>query len=126
MGIVLKELSYQVTGICFSVHNELGRYRNEQQYCDALAHAFDGVGLQYQREFVVPASFEGERVGRNRVDFLIGGQFVLEVKAKALITRDDYYQVRRYLGALRLPLGLIVNFQQPYLHPKRVLNSAVQ
>lgn len=126
MGIVLKELSYQVTGICFLVHNELGRYRNEHQYCDALARAFDDVDLRYQREFVVPTSFDGERVGRNRVDFLLGEQLVLEVKAKALITRDDYYQVRRYLAALRFPLGLIVNFQQPYLHPKRVLNSAVR
>jgi GxxExxY protein len=81
--------------------------------------------VKYQREMRLPASFVGEKKGRQVPDFLIEGIIVVDFKAKHHITREDYYQMRRYLTALKLKLGLIVNFQQQYVHPKRVLNSEV-
>jgi len=39
------------------------------------------------------------------------------------ITKDDYYQVQRYLITLNFRLALIVNFRQRTLYPKRVLNK---
>lgn len=59
----------------------------------------------------------------NKVDFLIDGKVIVELKAKRCITRDDYYQVQRYLRGADLRLGLLVNFRDRYLKPKRVLNS---
>ena len=34
--IIYKELSYKLNGLCFEVHNELGKSRSEQSYADAL------------------------------------------------------------------------------------------
>ena len=42
---------------------------------------------------------------------------------KNFITKEDYYQMQRYLKAANLKLGLIVNFRTTYLHPKRILCS---
>lgn len=121
--IIFPELSYKVTGIIFDVHNKLGRYCNEEQYADAIEYILREKSMVYEREKILPQSFSGEVNGRNRVDFLIENKIVIELKAKRMLTREDYYQVRRYLSALDLKLGLLVNFRDGYVRPRRILNS---
>ncbi len=72
---------------------------------------------------IVPPLFENEKPGRNRVDFVIESKVVIELKVKRILSREDYYQLRRYLKALNFKLGILVNFRSDYLAPKRVLNS---
>ncbi len=118
--IIYPDLSYLVYGLCFKVHNELGRFRSEKSYADALELLFKKHGVRYLREEVLAPSFEGEHTGRNIPDFVIEEKIVLDVKAKRIVTKEDYFQMRRYLEAGRKKLGLIVNFRQMYLAPKRV------
>jgi hypothetical protein len=47
-----------------------------------------------------------------------------QYKVKNFITKEDYYQLQRYLFTLNLKLGMLVNFRQNRLVPKRVLNSS--
>jgi len=56
---------------------------------------------------------------------LIDNKIVLEIKTKKMLTREDYYQTKRYLTALNKKLAILVNFHQRYLTPKRILNSGV-
>ncbi len=119
--LVYPELSYEITGFLLEVHNELGRYCNEKQYSDHLENKLRKNKIRYEREKVLPASFEGEK-NRNRVDFLVEDKLVIELKCKRMNERNDYYQVKRYLVALDKRLGLIVNFRDKYLRPRRVLN----
>ena len=123
--VIYPELSYQVIGILFKVHNELGRYCNEKQYGDAIERHLKELGLKYKRELVLERSFESEGMGRNRIDFLVDDKIILELKAKRIIEREDYFQMRRYLFSGKKKLGILVNFQQKYIAPKRVLNSKV-
>ena len=121
--IIQKELSYRVCGLCFKAHNALGRFRNEQTYADYLEGLFKDDGLEYVREQPLPKSFTEEFARRNIPDFVIEHKIVLDLKAKRLVDKDDYFQMRRYLAASNIKLGLIVNFRQEYLVPKRILNS---
>ena len=121
--IVYPELSFSINGILFEVHNLLGRYTNEQQVCDMIEQKLIQHSLEYVREFVVPPTFEGEKSGRHRIDFLVGGVIVLEIKHKAYLTKDDYFQAKRYLAALDKKLAILVNFREQRLHPKRILNA---
>lgn len=123
--IIYPELSYQLNGILFAVHNGLGRFCNEKQYADAIEKYLSLHGVPYEREKVLPASFAGEQEGRSKVDFLIDGKIVLEVKAKRMFEKPDYYQTKRYLTAMERKLAILVNFRDKYLKPKRVLNSLV-
>ena len=121
--LIYPESSYKITGILFAVHNELGRFRNEKQYADAIESYLKQYEIPYKREEALPPSFEGEEKGRNKIDFLIASKIVLEIKAKPFVSNDDYRQVRRYLVALNRKLGILVNFRQRYIKPKRILNS---
>lgn len=122
--LIYPELSYKITGILFAVHNELGRFCNEKQYADAIERYFKKLKIRYEREKILPPSFEEELRGRNKIDFLIEDKIILEIKAKRLLIKDDYYQTKRYLLALNKKLGLLVNFRDKYIKPRRILNSS--
>ena len=123
--LIYPELSYKITGILFAVHNELGRFCNEKQYADSIERYLKKLKMKYEREKILPPSFEEELRGRNRIDFLIEDKIILEIKAKQVLIKDDYYQTKRYLLALNKKLGLLVNFRDKYIKPKRILNSSV-
>lgn len=124
--LIFSDITYKINGILFKVHNKLGRYCNEKQYGDLIEKYLKDTQIKFEREKILFQSFPGEKAGRNKVDFLIEEKIVLELKSRRIITKEDYYQVRRYLEALKLKLGIIVNFRNLYLRPKRVLNSNIR
>lgn len=119
--LIHPDLSYKVNGILFKVSNELGQFRSEKEYGDLIENYLKESGLKYEREKILPISFENDQQ-RNRVDFLIEDKIVLELKAKRFIEKEDYYQVKRYLESLNKPLGILVNFRRRYITPKRIVN----
>jgi GxxExxY protein len=108
-------LTYKINGILYAVHRELGPYAREKQYGDLAETKFISEGVPYQREI---------RVGEsgNILDFIAYGLIPLEFKAKPFLTKEDYYQIQRYLQILNLRLGLLVNFRTRRLIPKRILH----
>lgn len=110
------DLSYTLNGLCFSVHNELGRHCREKQYADALEEKLKAVHMDYERECTIGES-------GNTLDFLIKDTVALELKATPHVTKEHYQQLQRYLRSSVLDLGLIVNFRQRYLKPYRVIRT---
>ena len=122
-NIIHKELSFSINGILFDVHNAVGRFASEKQVCDLIEDRLKNKSIPYLREFSLDSIHEGERPGRHRVDFLIDNKIVLEIKYRKYLTREDYEQLLRYLHTLNLALGILVNFRDERLHPRRVLNG---
>jgi GxxExxY protein len=112
--LIYPELSYQINGVCFETHNEIGCYAKEKQYCDVIEQKLKDKNIFYEREFSIGDS-------GNYVDFLLNNEIILEVKAKRMVLREDYYQLQRYLQASQVKLGLLVNFRDKYLKPKRII-----
>jgi len=112
--LIYPELSYIITGICFSAHNELGRYSREKQYGDLIEKKLRGAKISYKRELAIGNS-------NNIVDFLIDYKIILEIKAKRIITKEDYFQLQRYLQASKIKLGILINFRDKYIKPTRVI-----
>jgi len=113
-NLIYPRLSYVIVGICFEIHNSLGRYAREKQYCDKIEEKMKELNICYKREFTVPNT-------GNRIDFLIDNKIILEAKTKRVITREDYFQLQRYLQCLDIRLGLLVNFRNQYIKPKRIV-----
>lgn len=44
--VLYPKLSYEICGLCFDIHNSLGRYLNEKQYCDDLEKKFIDSNLK--------------------------------------------------------------------------------
>jgi len=112
--LIYAELSYLITGICFEIHNKLGRYSREKQYKDAIAEKLGEINIHYKKEFNVKGT-------GNIIDFIVDDKIILEIKAKRFITKEDYYQIQRYLQILKIKLGLLINFHNRYLKPLRIV-----
>ena len=112
--LLYPELSYTLTGICFGAHNEIGPYAREKQYGDFIEQKLKEVGLPYKRELNISNS-------GNIVDFLVDNKIILELKSKRILSRDDYYQIQRYLQETGIKLDLLVNFRNKYIKPVRVV-----
>ncbi len=112
--LIYPKLSYLLTGICFNVHNNLGRYSREKQYGDEIDQNLKNIKLPYDRELEIKGT-------GNILDFFIDNKIVLEIKAKRIITKEDYFQIQRYLQVLNTKLGLVVNFRDKYLKPVRII-----
>lgn len=112
--LIYPKLSYLIIGMCFKVHNEEGRYCREKQYGDSIEKKLKECNTPYKRELIVGNS-------GNIVDFLIADKIILELKAKSVVNQEDYYQTQRYLQVLNIKLGLLINFRDKYLRPKRIV-----
>lgn len=125
MGNILhKDLSFTLNGILFNVHNNTGRFASEKQVCDLIEESLKENSIKYRREFILPTEKLIENPGRHRVDFLIEDCIILEIKYKQYLEREDYAQIKRYLKTLNLALGILVNFREKRLYPKRILNGS--
>lgn len=112
--VLYPELSFRVTGLLFSVHNELGRFAREKQYGDMFEKKLNESELMFKRE---------QRIGDsgNIFDFVVEDKIALEFKAKPILLQEDFRQIQNYLYQSRLELGMLVNFRKKYLKPERVL-----
>lgn len=112
--LLYPDLSFEVMGLCFAVHNETGKFAKEKQYANALEQKLQKAGLSYQREFVIGNS-------GNTVDFFIEDKFILELKAKPFLSKSDFVQTQRCLQVTGIKLGILVNFGGTYVRSHRVV-----
>ncbi len=106
----INDLSRQVIGAAIEVHRILGPGYLESVYEEALATEMKARGIEFKRQFLVPIQYKSHEVGNAKLDFLVADQLVLELKAVDGIAPIHKAQVISYLRALKLPLGLLMNF----------------
>ena len=112
--VIFPELSYTITGILFSVHNELGQYAREKQYGDLLGKYLKEINMPYKRELQIGGT-------GNVLDFVLDDKIVLELKATRTLVNEHFRQIQNYLQQGDYKLGLLINFRQRFLRPARVV-----
>ncbi|HEY3399444.1 MAG TPA: GxxExxY protein [Geothrix sp.] len=112
----LNELSQRVIAACIEVHRALGPGLLESAYEMCLARELTLAGIVFQRQVPVPVSYKGEFLDAGyRIDLLVEGCLIVELKAARNPVGLIRAQVLTYLKLMNLPLGLGVNFNQTRL-----------
>jgi GxxExxY protein len=105
------ELSYAIIGACLEVHKVLGPGLLENTYQECLARELSLRGIPFEKEKPLPAEYKEVRVDCGyRLDFLVDGSVVVELKSIEAILPVHEAQVLTYLKLTGCKLGLLVNF----------------
>jgi GxxExxY protein len=114
------ELSERVIAAAIRVHKELGPGFLEVMYEEALAIEFQAVGIAFERQKLLPVFYREHLIGEHRLDLVVEGKLVLELKAISQLERIHFAIVRSYLKASGLDDALLLNFASTRLVIKRV------
>lgn len=70
-NLVYPELSYQIMGVIFEVHKELGPGFVESVYEKALIEELQNKGLQVETEKPIEIKYKGKKIGIHRIDLVV-------------------------------------------------------
>ena len=105
------QLSHEIIGAALEVHRALGPGLLESAYEECLAHEFTLRGLAFERQVSLPISYKGKAIDAEyRLDFLVLGLVVVELKAVEALLPIHEAQVLTYLKLSHRKLGMLINF----------------
>ena len=122
----LEKIASIVIDEAIAIHRELGPGLFESVYEAVLAGRLAKRGLLVQQQVIVPVTFDGQVFDAAfKIDILIEGRLVLEIKAVEQGARAHAKQLLTYLRLLRQPLGLLLNFSGETMKEgiRRVVNE---
>lgn len=109
------QLSREVIGAAIEVHRQLGPGFLEAVYEEALCVELGLRSIPCERQKTCELNYKGKPVGLARLDLLVGGELIVELKAVEKLLPLHEAQIISYLKMTNLPLGLLINFNVPVL-----------
>ena len=112
----LNELSGKIIGACIEIHRELGPGLLESAYEECLAYELSKAGLRFERQRALPVRYKEVQLDCGyRLDFVIKGVMIVELKAVTELHPIHEAQLLTYLKLGQKSLGLLINFNVPVL-----------
>ena len=115
-------LSKKAIGAAVKVHKALGPGFLENIYEEALKVELSEQKIQFECQKEVKITYNNVEVGTHRLDLVVEDQIILELKAAKELADIYFSQLRSYLKATGLRIGLLLNFGKPTLEVRRVIN----
>ena len=116
-----KDLTYQVIGALYAVHNNLGYVHKENIYHNAVAIELKERNINFDDEKSLSVKYKGKIIGSYRPDFIIDDKVILEIKAVPVMVKEMMDQVYHYIKGTKYKLVLLANFGTPKLGIKRLI-----
>jgi GxxExxY protein len=112
----INELSSKIIGAAIEVHKHLGPGLLESVYEECMARELSMRGILFERQKPVPINYKGVDLDCGyRLDMIVDGQIVLELKACTKLEPIHEAQLLTYLKLAGLKLGLLLNFNVPIM-----------
>ena len=115
-----KDLSSCVINAAIQVHKALGPGFLESLYEEALCIELASGNIPFERQKSIRLTYQGKSIGEHRLDLLVAGRLVVELKAIKDLESIHFSIVRSYMKAVDVDSGLILNFAAMPLTVKRV------
>jgi GxxExxY protein len=115
-----RELRGSIIAAAIAVHRELGPGFLETIYEEALCAELDALNIPYERQKAIPIYYRRKVIGEHRLDLLVAGSVVVELKAVKELETIRFSVVRSYMKACKVESGLLLNFATMPLTIKRV------
>lgn len=124
---IYQQESYKINGAIYEVHKRLGVGLLEKAYQEALERELKFQGIPFEREKRFDLFYRDEKMESYYIaDFVCYGKIIVELKAVSELSDAHKAQVRNYLGITGYKLGILVNFNEEFIEPVRILNSNVK
>lgn len=104
------ELTETIIECIIEVHRTLGPGFLESVYQNSLEIELLRRNLKIEKEKELTIRYRGEIVGRHRLDLVVDDSVIIELKTVDDLSKAHYAQIRSYLAASGLKLGILVNF----------------
>ena len=106
----LEALVHRTIGCCIAVHRVLGPGLLEGIYRRAIRIELNAAGIHFECEKVIPVTYRGEFLCEQRLDFVVGGALILEVKSVEHLIPVHDAQLLNYMRIAHIRVGLLMNF----------------
>jgi GxxExxY protein len=120
-GLAQSEITQEIIGAAFAVHDELGYGFLERVYQKALQVELQWRGLKAVTEAKVQVKYPGVVVGDYSADLLVADCVVVELKVAAEYNPLDEAQLLNELKASGIKVGLLLNFGRSKVQLKRMV-----
>ena len=105
------DITYQIRGAIYDVYKNLGPGLLESVYEEAMVYELQKRGLAVERQKEVPIQYDGHTLQTDlRLDLLVEGKVIIELKSVQEMRDVFWKQTRTYLRLLGLRVGILVNF----------------
>jgi GxxExxY protein len=112
----LNEITGEVVDSIFQVHSHLGPGYFERIYEEALCEEFSMRNVSFEKQKDVPVLYkEKELPSHYRLDLIVEGRVIVELKAVERLLPVHESQVISYLKMTQMPVGFLVNFNVPLI-----------
>jgi GxxExxY protein len=115
------KLTGKIISAAIEVHRSLGPGFIESVYQNALKNELELRQLDFEEEKQIEILYKNTQVGLHRMDLVVKGEVVVELKAVEEISKVHIAQAISYLKATNLKIGLILNFAKSKIDIRRVL-----
>ncbi|HDP79971.1 MAG TPA: GxxExxY protein [Spirochaetes bacterium] len=110
------QLSNAVLGLAIEVHKELGPGLLESTYRQCLGYELLKSGIPFQMEVQIPVKYKELHIECGyRIDLLIDGKIILELKSVLKILPVHEAQLLTYMKLSKTAIGLLINFNETRL-----------
>lgn len=120
--IIYADEAYEIIGMMYSIHDEVGFGHKEEFYQKAVAEVFRKNNKKFKEQVRLKVKMGGKEIGEYILDFLYENIIVIELKQGEIFSKKYINQIYSYLKATNLKLGLLINFTRNGVKFKRIVN----
>jgi GxxExxY protein len=108
--LIEQELTESIIGAFYDAYNALRFGFLESAYSAALDELLRERGHAVAREAMVPVYFRGKEIARQRLDMVVDGKVIVEIKSTEILHSSAHRQLLSYLKSTDLEVGLLLHF----------------